>query len=166
MKEADRMANDLILYELINPSDPYTFFASSREVAVLTVLALAPNGLCGATPLNGDITLDVPVFWLISKEEVNEWFNAHFGRSIDDALAVLGNEIADALDSFILGTEAERKLYEKTISLLDSKEKIEAFNAEWDDAKRTSLANYSPRAKMLAEAFRGSTNSEKSYSDF
>lgn len=56
--------NQLIQYQLINPSDPYTFLAPDLETAALTVFCLGT--MYGAEPQGkGE---NVPVFYLVEQK--------------------------------------------------------------------------------------------------
>ena len=60
-------------YELINPSDPYTFIAADYETAVLAVFCLGPA--YGARPKDGGE--DVPIFLFGGAVK---WYAEKFGH--------------------------------------------------------------------------------------
>lgn len=64
-------------YELINPSDPYTFIADDFEVAALVVRAFGTS--YGAKPKEG--TERVPILMFTDAEK---WYQDQFGRSPEE----------------------------------------------------------------------------------
>jgi hypothetical protein len=87
-------------FELINPSDPYTFTAPDLETAALAVVLLG-RGMYGGKSLDGGE--DVPLFPLDGHDE---WFDANFSRTVQGSLDhVDHNAIADCLDTFALGRD-------------------------------------------------------------
>ena len=107
-------------YELINPSDPYTFLAPSYEVATLTVFVLGTQ--FGAKSEDG--SKEVPLFLFGGSEE---WYKNQFERTVEDGINALKLEIAEALESFMLGDFEDRKRYELALSCIDKEEKKQKF---------------------------------------
>lgn len=130
-------------YELINPSDKYTFIAEDFETAALTVFCLGVA--YGAKPKdNGE---DVPIFLFGGAVE---WYAEKFGRSPDDGLAANGKAVADALLSFMLGDFEDRRRYEAALAAIDDPEKKARFIDEWQDG-RSSLNNIGGTAHKLGQ---------------
>lgn len=71
----------MIEYELINPSDPYTFLAKTKESAALTVFLLGT--MYGASPKDDNEEKRIPVFLFGGAEE---WYRKEFGRSTEAGL--------------------------------------------------------------------------------
>lgn len=133
-------------YELINPSDPYTFIAADYETAVLTVFCLGPT--YGARPKdNGE---DVPIFLFGGAAE---WYTEKFGRSPDDGLDEKGQAVADALASMMYGHFEDRRRYELALSAIDDPEKKARFINDWQDG-HSSLNDIGGAAHRLAEHIR------------
>ena len=133
-----------MLYELINPSDPYTFHAPSLEIAGVCAVLLSTG--YGATPLEGDSDETTPILfgW-------KEWLDA---RGIDDAWMIAHySEIADAYDTFLIGGEKERKDVESMLAMLPE-EKREEWRAQRQDRHRSSLSAIGERAYKYAKHFR------------
>lgn len=94
------MNNAALRFELINPSDPYTFTAPDLETAALAVVLLS-RGQYGGKSLDGGN--DVPIFLFGGH---NEWFTEKFGRTVQESLDHIAHEaIAACLDTFTLGRE-------------------------------------------------------------
>ena len=134
------------LYNLINPSDPYTFRAEDQETAALAVFCLGPA--YGAENLSGTGSGDVPVL-LFSDPKV--WYQEQFGRTPDEGLEAKEPAVIRALKSFILGNERDRKRYEAAMACIREPERREVFVREWRDG-RTSMNNIGLRAEKMAEA--------------
>ncbi len=134
-------------YELINPSDPYTFLAEDFETAALVVICLGPAS--GAKPKDGGE--NVPIFLF---GEAVEWYTEKFGRSPDEGLAEKVQAVADAFASFMLGDFEDRRRYEAALAAIDDPEKKARFISEWQDG-RSSLNDIGGEAHRLAERLRG-----------
>ena len=133
-------------YNLINPSDPYTFIAADYETAVLTVFCLSTA--YGAEPKDGGE--DVPI--LIFGGAVN-WYKEKFGHTPDDGLDKKRDAVADALASMMLGDFKDRRRYELALSAIDDPEKKARFIDEWQGG-RSSLNNIGGAAHALAKRLR------------
>ena len=120
------------LYELINPSDGYTFYAVSPEVAAAAAWIISGN--YGAVCLDGDgVDYGVGLFG------IPKAFEEKVG-SIEKFIEDHSAELADALGSFVVGTNSrrERKQYDETVAALKP-EAVEKWKADWSDAKRSSM---------------------------
>ena len=135
-------------YEIINPSDPYTFLAESLEVAALVIFILGGNSY-GAKPEDENAE-GVPVFVLGG---ALEWYQKTFQRPLDEAIKVLGLDVANALQSVMLGSFEDRRRYEAALTAIDDPEKRQAFMEKWQDS-RSSLNDIGGRSHALARAIR------------
>ena len=133
-------------YELINPSDPYTFIASDLEVAALVVFSIST--LYGAESKDRDGNVPVFIFG-----GAKEWYQESFGRTPDDGMEARKNEVAEALDSFMYGHFEDRRRYESALQAITEQEKKEEFIAAWQDG-RSSLNDIGTYAHMLAKKIR------------
>jgi hypothetical protein len=132
----------LTLYELVNPSDPYTFYAPSVEVAGVAAYSLSTG--FGATPVAGGESSPVLFGWV-------EWFEA---KGIDNAWCEAHlAEIADALDSFLIGSAAHRADVESMLDELPA-EKREAWRAKRQDRHRSSMNQIGEAAYARAKQLR------------
>ena len=134
------------IYELINPSDPYTFEAESIEVAGAAVVHLSTN--FGAREVgceDGESESTPALFgweeWLKDRGIDSDWISAH------------RTEIADALDSFLIGDLTTRQDVEDTLAELPPGER-EAWKAKRQDRHRTSMTKIGEAATDLAKRLR------------
>lgn len=140
-------------YELINPSDPYTFMASSNEVAALTVFFISTAYGAKAK----DKSFEVPIFIFGGSAE---WYQEEFGHSPDDGLSENKEEVANALESVMYGHFEDRKRYQAALKAIDDERKKEKFIAEWQDgiSSLNDIGNY---AYTLAKKLKASIESEE-----
>jgi len=135
--------SELKLYELANPSDPYTFYAPSVEVAGVAAAMLSTS--FGATPVDGNGESSPVLFgweeWMKEKGIDNEWIAEH-------KLA-----IADALDSFLIGDPNRRADVESMLEMLPDDKKAE-WRGSRQDRNRTSLNQIGESAYKLAKQLR------------
>lgn len=133
------------LYELINPSDPYTFEAPNLEVASVAACLLSTR--FGAKPVGDEDSESTPVLvgwdeWLNTRGIDGEWIKSH------------RIEIAAALDSFLIGKPGDRADVEDMLAELPE-EKRKAWRAHRQDRHRTSMNRIGEEAYQLAEQLRG-----------
>lgn len=97
-----------MIFEIINPSDPYTLESDDLEIASVAVVVLG-RGQYGMRQIDGDKKFEMPIF-LFGGED--EWFKENFG---DNAEVVIGRcfegkkeQLAAALDSVRIGGIEDR----------------------------------------------------------
>jgi len=134
----------MTLYELVNPSDAYTFYAPSIEVAAACAVMLSPG--FGATPVSGDGESTPILFgwqeWLDDRGINSEWVNEH------------RNEIAEAYDSFLIGDAAKRADVESMLEMLPEDKRRE-WRDQRQDRCRSSLSRIGEAAYAKAKQLRG-----------
>lgn len=136
----------MITYELINPSDPYTFKAPNIEIAGVCACLLSTG--FGARqvdpPPPDDETTPILFGW-------NEWLK---DRGIDNAyIDAHREEIADAFDSFLIGDIRKRKDVEEMLALIPA-EKQQEWKESRQERHRTSLNQIGEAAYRYAKKFR------------
>lgn len=136
-------------YELINPSDPYTFLAKTQESAALAVFLLGT--MYGASPKDEDDEKTIPVFIF---DGVEEWYQEKFGRSTEDGIKAEKQNVAEALLSFMYGNFEDRRRYEAALKAITDDEKKKEFMKEWQDG-HTSMNNIGEYAHQLGEKLKG-----------
>lgn len=134
------MNNKLNLYNLINPSDPYTFRAHTIQIAGVCALLLPGN--YGVQNVD-DETEKTPIIfgwnkWIENNKIDEAWISAH------------SKEIAQAFASFIIGSPEERKIVEKELEELPEENHKEYLLTHLEK-NRTSMNNIGAQACHLAE---------------
>lgn len=143
-------------YELINPSDPYTFIAENKEIAALVVFSLST--MYGAVSQDGKE--EIPLFMFGGAQE---WYINEFGRNPDDGLEANQKEVAFALSSFMYGHFEDRRRYEAALNAITDEVKKEQFIAEWQDS-RSSITDIGTYAHQLGKSLikkKGATDEEE-----
>lgn len=140
------MNGELVRWELINPSDAYTFLAPNTLIAECAVLLLG-QGAYGANPEEGSGLEQAPLFLLGGAEE---WFKEQGIDSIVTFIAAHRAEIADALDSFMIGDLRERKAFNRLINTITDPVEREKARLAFHDEKRSSMNNIGAYAWKLA----------------
>lgn len=138
-------------YELINPSDPYTFLAEDFETAALVVFVLSTA--FGAQPKDGGEEVPLFVFGGAS-----EWYKENFGRTPDEGIKAKRNALADGLLSMMYGHFEDRKRYNAALDAITDPEKREKFMAEWQDG-HSSLNDIGTVAHKIGNALKSQEQS-------
>ena len=146
-------------YELINPSDPYTFIADGAETAALVVFMLSLA--YGANDKEGDIT--VPIF-LFGESDSEDWYIKQFGRNSYDGLKAKRKEVSDALKSMMLVHFEDRQRYEAALSAITEPDKREKFIADWQD-DCSSLNDIGTLCHKMAEKLANGDTLKKVFSN-
>lgn len=139
--------NAMTLYELINPSDAYTFYAPSIEVAGVCAALLSPG--FGAKPVSGDGERTPVLFgweqWLEDRQINSDWIEEH------------RNEIADAYDSFLIGGARQRADVESMLAMLPE-DKRQEWRDQRQDRHRSSMNQIGEAAYAQARRLRDNTS--------
>lgn len=142
-----------MLYEIINPSDAYTFEAKEFAVAAVSMVLLG-EGRLAAKPV-GEGSEGAPEVPLLLFGGAEEWFEKNLFplEKMGDFLDENAEKVASALDSVVIGEILDRSLF------LSAMERIvpelqEAFKIEWHDRKRSSLNDIGREAWEMAKGIR------------
>ena len=139
---------ETMLFNLINPSDPYTLEAEDLSTAAMAACLLSTT--FGVESTYGSQSA---MFLFMTEADLNGWFREHAG--VDTATFVEEHRmaVADALASFVYGDVADRKLYNETMDLLSDEEAKLAFKDNWQD-RISSLSNIGKAAWQRADEIR------------
>jgi hypothetical protein len=143
----------MTVYELVNPSDTYTFEAESLEIAALAVVILG-DGWYGATDEAGKTV--VPILALDPVERVKTWWTQSFGDDFDDAIdavrtdAALRRDLTACLRSVLIGSRGMWDVILGAAAKMTNDDAA-AFLADWHDKQRTSTSDIGATAKAWAE---------------
>jgi hypothetical protein len=142
-----------MLYEIVNPSDPYTFEAPTFEIAAVAIVLLA-EGQLGVKPV-GDDPEDARELPLLLFDSDGKWFEENLFplEKIGDFLDKHSEEIAAALDSVVIGGELDRSLFLTALARQEDDTK-EAYRVAWHNKKRSSINDIGRSAWEMAKGIR------------
>jgi len=132
-----------VLYEIVSPSDMYTFQAETFGIAVAAMLMVG-EGKIGATPIGPGVPEDAPSgpIFLMDEKQLDEWFKEKVGFPLEELSKFVGDnalKIASALESVVIGDQRDRELYIATLNDIEDEDKRKAFKVRWHDKKRSSI---------------------------
>jgi hypothetical protein len=135
------------LYEIINPSDPYTFRAPDIKIAALVVILLG-RGAYGAVTKDGTEKTPVLGGW-------DEWL-ADQGLADGNIKSFLDAhewEVLEAMESVLIGSFSDRQDVEAALVNMP-KDTHEAYLAARHDRRRSSMNDIGKTAQAIAAAMR------------
>lgn len=139
-----------MLFNISNPSDPYTMRAVDLEIAAVAV-SLLGHGKYMLEEIGGDRSGVVPFFLFGGHDD---WFTKQFGRNFADSLNhVLENrddDLVKALASVFIGTPADKLAFDEKAAQCPDSEAFALLQLETHDAKRTSENDIGRQAWNLA----------------
>ncbi len=136
-------------YELINPSDAYTFYAPSLLIAACAVFIVG-EGKYGAHRVD-DEEDHVPLFLFGGHET---WLKDHGVEDLGAYIEAHRPEIAACLESFLIGDHADRVRMERVLDAIRDPADREAAREAWHDERRSSMNNIGLVAKRYAKILR------------
>lgn len=141
-----------MLFEIINPSDPYTMEAPDLEIAACAVCLLG-SGQYGLKELSGDKSGHVPVFLFGGHDE---WFSKQFGKdfgaTLNAVLVARRQVLAGALASVRVGDAALRREFDAELAKLAADDEAAMFLTVFHDSKRNSVNDIGRHAWQLGVA--------------
>lgn len=141
------------VWEIINPSDPYTMEADDFEVATVACYTLG-GGRMGLREIGG-AARTVPVM-LFGWDRA--WFAEHFGCDelvlVQRVRSTKADALASAFESCMIGRASDRASYRKGLELIDDPEKRLAWRDHWHDERRSSLNDIGRVAWEMAASIR------------
>jgi hypothetical protein len=143
----------MLLFKIVNPSDPYTIEASSLDVATVAAILLG-QGKYPFESLDGG--QDVPHF-LFGKVDV--WAKEHFNETVMElsnrVMDTKMGEVADCLDSVLYGDKEDRVEFFASTKGMNSDD-FEDARSMRQDSRRSSLNDIGERAYRMAAKLRES----------
>jgi hypothetical protein len=138
-----------VIYEIDNPSDPYTMVAEDRAVAAVAVVFLG-EGMWGLSDREGKTA--VPIFAFGGgAERLERWFATELGTTLAAVVSEKRQAIAAALRSVAIGSISDREAFDRGFALIDDPVKKEEWRTWWHDQRRSSLNDIGRRAWALAD---------------
>jgi hypothetical protein len=140
-----------MIYEIVNPSDPYTCDVPDFKVAAVMVVILGE----GQYALKSE-TKNVPMFLVDGHDE---WFQEQFGQTFEEAGFSLDKiALADAFDSVLIGTEKDRNAYFAALEFVEDIPTIRhRWMREWHDKRRTGITDLKAMAAWYVQELRACT---------
>lgn len=147
---SENQSDKLPIYEIINPSDKYTFRAKDDTVAFAVVLLLGEGKYACLRVGDGETIGGMLAF--ASKEVVDKIMSDFFG-DIGTWLKENRSDMIEAFDSVLCMGASDRTLYEEAIKDKTGDERI-AFRDKVHDERRSSMNNIGAFAWRYAAAYR------------
>jgi len=148
-----------MLYEIINPSDAYTIEAKDLEIAFVACVLLG-RGQYAFEPIGDDEGVKIPFFMFGGTDD---FCQKHFAKSagavLDGVMETRAGELAECLDSCLIGGKSNRQLYFDGLALIDDPDKREQWKVRWHDERRSSLNDIGGRAYEMAKRLRDKSSS-------
>lgn len=135
------------LYELINPSEPYTFRA--RDILTAGIVACQLSNAFGARCCDGTSKDSTPVLFGWS-----EWFDAHGLDSTWQENPSNLDAAAEAFESFLIGSPAVRADVESMLAMLPDAAARKKFIDDRQDRQRSSMNEIGASAYKLGKLLR------------
>ena len=139
----------LDLYKIINPSDDYTFRAPDDRVACAVGILLGN----GQYPVERcDNQNDVGSLLLFQSEgQIAVELERIFGQPLSEYMETHAAEVSEALGSVLIGSQADRALFEAAIDMIPETDAKAKYAELWHDSKRSSMNDIGKRAAALAK---------------
>jgi len=138
-------------YELINPSDPYTFHAPTFQIASAVGILLGE----GKTPAHSeDGTEKQPFLMFATSEQVKAYLQETFGVGLNEFIDAHRIEIADALESVMSFGFKERFTFDEAMKRIPDDNARVAYREQIHDRNRSSLNDFGSYAWEVAKNLR------------
>lgn len=141
----------MAVFEIINPSDPYTLKCDRFDIVAAACLFLGEGryGLeeCGGE--EGKQKMPVLIFG-----GAMEWFQETFQADLSEFIGHNLLAIADCLDSVVIGQAGDRLVYEQALALIPDEEGKKTWRESWHDKRLSSMNDIGARALRLADILR------------
>jgi hypothetical protein len=136
------------LYEIMNPSDPYTMEVEDFKEAAVGLLMLSTA--FALEPVDSKEGPRMPMFLFGG---MDKWIEANVCRPDDLQKWIQDHKagIAKALESVLIGEKGQRELYQSAMEAIDDPVKREAFREKWHDTKLSSVNNIGGAAWSMAK---------------
>lgn len=144
------------IWEIINPSDKYTFETDDHRLAAVVVCLLG-EGRYGAEEEGG--ARKVPLFLFGGHDA---WFASQFQCDFAGAYAATEpTELISALNSVMIGGAVDRQAYYKGLELITDDANKTAWRDHWHDQRRSSMNDIGTRAYTMAKQMEAARNKKK-----
>lgn len=141
------MAEEMVVAEIVNPSDKYTI--KGTPIILCYAGLFLGEGQYALNTRDGETVLPLMLFGGDPKKFILD----EFGEDFDEYLAAHYTDVADCLDSVMIGGFNAREDAEKALEGMNPEER-EKWLAERHDKRRSSMNDIGGYARKLAAAFR------------
>ncbi len=138
-----------MIYEIINPSDPYTFEAENDRDAIVVVAVLG-GGMYGAARQDGE-KVNGGLYFGHESGDAEAAFVADIGKPLGEYLTERATALRAAFDSVLIGSFADRDGWVDSVSKM-SPEDAAKYTIERHDRKRSSMNDIGKAAKQCTTA--------------
>lgn len=144
------------IWNLINPSDPYTCTGDDPMIVMLAVILLSPH--IGIEEVGVETDKPETYFFSPFGGDPTVRFKETFGEDVDDLLTGARRQktliaLADVYESVVYGSLSQRRTYEKGLALIDDEAKRVAWRDAWHD-QRSSMNDIGGAAYAAAKRIR------------
>lgn len=147
-----------MIFEFINPSDPYHFETDNLKVASVATFILG-MGKCGSKEIdsNKGKLFEVPLLLFGGEEEwAQKTFSMSLAELLHDVKVNHKQELVDCLESFAIGSFSEYKEFRESMAdILDLKKK-ESYRKKYHKNKLTSANDFGTYAWKFAKGLKES----------
>lgn len=147
-----------MIFEFINPSDPYHFTTDDFEVAAVITFILG-MGKCGSKEIdpNKDNLFEVPLLLFGGEEEwTKKTFTMSLAELLHDVKINHKQELVDCLESFAIGSFSEYKEFRKSMADISDLKKRESYRKKYHKNKLTSANDFGTYAWKFAKSLKES----------
>jgi hypothetical protein len=150
-----------MIFEFINPSDPYHFEAPDLEIAAMVTFILGEGkGAAHQVECDEEKRLEVPIFLFGG---LDKWVQDKFGKSVEDFITYVKKdrqqELITSLESVTIGSLSSYHAYHKAIELIDDPEKKKQYQDYYHDQELTSMNDFGTYARSVAKSMKGADKS-------
>jgi hypothetical protein len=149
-----------MIFEIVNPSDPYTLECDDFKIAAAGIMLLG-RGKLGLSTEEGDEKHQMPPFIFGNDEMVTKWFADIGIPSLGEFIDGHREEIATMLETVLIGSERNRRTFEKVLACISDPVERAKARAVYQDEKRSSLNDIGGAAWDLAKRLRASAGNGK-----
>jgi len=136
----------MAIFEIINPSDPYTMETEDWEAACIATVLLG-SGQYALHEVGGERSMPIFIFG-----GADEWFKEQFGCTFEESLHRVDNpRVGAVLDTVLTCKATERQDFKDAIALIDDPAKREQYREKWHDRRRSSMNDIGERAWSYAK---------------
>jgi hypothetical protein len=145
-----------MLYNIVNPSDPYTIAAEDHDVVTAAAFLLG-SGYYPVEPIDdGNTAARVPAFFHV--EAADAWCQQTFGLSsvdlVDHVIAAKREALIACLDSCLIGTPQERTEFEAAMAWVEDPAKRADMKRKRHQLRVTSVNDIGRLACSMVDQLR------------